>query len=135
MQSVAKETKQTIEALEMVLKTGTRHIAFLNSHFFNVEEIGNTRYRNLFCEMVNAIVELKHQEELINRTLTKEMQVPVHRAKRKAKWRTTPKLLVQTTNSIDMTALPGRAIKKGRKRQRRRSQGYTKDTSKENETR
>jgi hypothetical protein len=38
--SAAKKTKQTILVLETVLRPGTRHIVFLNSHFFNIEEIG-----------------------------------------------------------------------------------------------
>jgi hypothetical protein len=38
--SAAIETRQTLKILQTILRSGTRHIVFLNSHFFNIEDIG-----------------------------------------------------------------------------------------------
>lgn len=63
----AAETKQTIEVLQAVLRPGMRHIAFLNAHFFNIEDIEANLYKNLLNDIVNAIVTSKQQEEFTNR--------------------------------------------------------------------
>jgi hypothetical protein len=124
--SAAMKTKQTILVLETVLRPSTRHIVFLNSHFFNTEEIGYNTFKNLFTEMVNAIVEIKNQGK--NSRIPMTTQMPANRTKRKD-------ALSQTSDTKDMMAPPARATKKERKMQRRRSQRHMKDTQEENDTR
>jgi hypothetical protein len=45
--SAEKESRQTAKTLQTVLGPSTRHIAFLNSHCFNIKDIGPNTYVNL----------------------------------------------------------------------------------------
>jgi hypothetical protein len=46
-----------------ILSSGTRHIVFLNSHFFNIEDIGVNTYKSILNEIANAVATLKEHEE------------------------------------------------------------------------
>lgn len=53
---------QTLNTLRTILKPNTGHIAYCNSHFFNMEDVGVNRYSNILIEIVNAIV-LTHEKD------------------------------------------------------------------------
>ena len=66
--SAAKDPKQTVKIVQMVLRSTTRHIASLNSHCFNPENIGPNTCVELVNEIIMAIVLSKQQDDAAQTT-------------------------------------------------------------------
>jgi hypothetical protein len=81
--SATGEARQTIKTLHKLLKPDTRHIALLNSHFFNIEKIEVNIYRSIIYDIVKALATMKEQSDNFNSTPNLESQMNVPRVKRR----------------------------------------------------
>jgi hypothetical protein len=102
---------QTVKLFQTVLRPSTRHIAFLNSHYFNLENIGPNTFANLINEILMAIVISKQQDDAANKTQATDSQTPV---KRRVKMDETSYILTHTINTIGLSTLPDKTAKRGR---------------------
>jgi hypothetical protein len=129
--SAEKDPRQTVKAIQNVLRPCTRHIVSLNSHCFNIGDIRPDACVNLINEIVLAIEKLKQKDEADSKTQSLEPQLPVHRVKRRVKSGTYSNLITHN-NIIGMSALPDKTNKRSRHTNIRRIQGKAEDASAEN---
>jgi hypothetical protein len=116
--SAGKVTKQTIKTVQTVLRSTTRHIASLNSHCFNLENIGPHTYVDLINEIIMAIVLSKQQDDADKTTQTTDAQTPV---KKRVKLDALTNRIPHITNTIGLPTLTDKTAKRGRATSTRRS--------------
>ncbi len=122
--SAPGEARHTIKILQKILRSGTRHKVFLNSHFFNIEDIEVNTYRNNLNDIANAVTTLKKQDNHSNRTPSLVSQMNVARAKQRSKL--DPLSNITHITSVGMAALTDKSIKRGRHSSSQISQGTLK---------
>jgi hypothetical protein len=83
--SAEKDPRQTVHTIQTVLRPCTRHIAFLNSHYFNIEDIGPNTYVNLINEILKAIVTSKQYEDIATDTQIPDHPTQAYRVKQRDK--------------------------------------------------
>ncbi len=117
-QPAEKDPKQTVKTVQTVLRPTTRHVASLNSHCFNLENIGPGTCVELINEIIKAIVLAKHQDDAAKTTQITDTQTSV---KRRVKLDVVTNILPHTINVIGLSTLPDKTAKRGRDKPTRRS--------------